>query len=116
MPAGEQVTHRCDQSGRLAKIETQIGNLGAADDRHANALQEVTASIKLAQKERRVDHKELVTKLDGFILDHENRVTTVEESTKSAHHRVDAIKSILQWGAGILVTVGLAVAGYLVVR
>jgi hypothetical protein len=112
MPSGSS----CSETARLATIEGELKHLAEADDRHAKAVEQVTASIKVAQTERREDHKELVGKLDEFILDHEQRVTSVEESTKSAHHRVDTIRSILQWAGGLVVTGILGALGWLVAK
>ena len=105
MPAGDTHSRRLSLcAGEFSELKGETAQLRAADVQHSKAMEKLTETIEGAQSERREDHKELVGKLDGFILDHENRVTKVEESTGSAHHRLNTVHKILMTfggGAGL---------------
>jgi hypothetical protein len=101
---GERRLNTC--AAEFAELKGKTDNLAAADTQHARAVAGLTKTIKDGRDERRVDHKELVGKLDGFIVDHEKRVTTVEVSTRSAHHRLNAFRNIMvTLGSGVLLTI-----------
>lgn len=66
---------------------------GLVGKREAKAASDARMEVKLDNIYSKVDNIEKrQTTTETLLQAHENRITKVEESTKSAHHRIDELK------------------------
>ena len=102
---------RADCAADFATIHTEIERVRNGHDNQAAALEKLTRAVETNSSETRRNHNETTRMISGYqgnlvemFSKQSERTALVEQSSRSAHHRLDGQHKMI-WGVVALVLV-----------
>ena len=114
MPDDHDIRSAC--AADFATIHTEIERVRNGHDTQALALDKLTGAVELGAIEMRENHAENMRMTQGFqsnlvsmFSEQRERTALVEQSSSSAHHRLDGQYKAIWLIVGLILTVALGV-------